>query len=81
MLPLNVEFNEVKIKYSTAEVYKVEDDKITFRLTQARDEIILETKKEICPNEFYEVLEINGEKVIKSLKHAKIDEFLEVIFK
>ena len=81
MLPLNVDFNGIKIKSSTAEVYKVEENKITFRLTQSSDEIIIETYKEIVANNFYEVEEVDGLKVIKSLKHAKVDEFLEVLFK
>lgn len=80
MIPINVDFNGIKIKYSTAEVYKMEENKITFRLTQSTDEIVVETEKEIATSEFYTVEEINGVKIIKSLKHGKVDEMLEVAF-
>lgn len=80
MLPINVQFNGVKIKSSTAEITSVEENKIVFRLTQSKDEIIIETDKRIERSDFYEVEEENGFKIIKSLKHAKVDEVLEVTF-
>ncbi len=44
MLPLNMTFGEITIRHSTAEIVKVEDEKLTFRIANRQEEIVLETK-------------------------------------
>ncbi len=81
MLPIKVNFGELEISYSTAEIIKVEDNKFTFRLTQSEDEIAIKTKMTIVSSNDFIVEEKDDLKIIKSTKHAKIDDILEVGFK
>ncbi|MBS5949238.1 MAG: beta-galactosidase [Clostridium sp.] len=81
MLPIDVNFGEIKIKYSTAEIIGVEEKKLIFRLTQSKDEIVLQTKLDIYESDDFIVEEKDNFKIIHSLKHSKVDEVLEVRFK
>jgi beta-galactosidase len=78
MLPLNVQLGDVRIAYSPAEITKVEEGGIEFRLTQARDVIALETDREIASSEDYEVNSHGKTKTITSRKRASVDDRLGV---
>ncbi len=81
MLPLNVTFGDVKIRYSTAEITKVERNAFQFRLTQGEDVIALETDREIVPNEDYDVEKKGNTALVISHKHAKVDDRLTIRFR
>lgn len=80
MLPLNMTFNDVKLHYSTAEIFNVKDHEITFRITQSEDVIVLETSKEVLPSEDYSVTKKGNRLYITSKKHAKLEMYLTVKF-
>ncbi len=79
MMPLNISLsNGVTIVYSTAEIQRVDTDKITFRLTQPQDMIVLNTDRRIMPSHDYNV-QYNGKKAyITSFKHCKVDDNLTI---
>jgi beta-galactosidase len=81
MLPINLLVNESKIVYSTAEITKITEEAIQFRLTQSRDVIAFETTKEIAPNENYSIVKIGELTLVTSHKHAKVDDALTIYFK
>ncbi|MEO2077926.1 MAG: beta-galactosidase [Bacillus sp. (in: firmicutes)] len=81
MLPVNLLLPVGKIIYSTAEITKVEGESLAFRLTQAQDVIALETTKEIAPHESYSIEKTGKLTLVKSLKHAKLDDSLVIYFK
>lgn len=82
MLPIDISLkNGVKVLYSTAELKSVEDDRISFRLTQASDIIKLETDRELVPNDDFTVEKEGQEYTLVSQKHAEIAPHLELIFK
>jgi len=78
MLPLNVSLGEVRIVYSTAEIARVEDDAIEFRLTQPEDVIALETERQVLPSDDYEVSGAGKTALVTSRKHAAVDDHLTV---
>jgi beta-galactosidase len=80
MLPLNVSYNNVKIVYSTAEIMKVEENSIEFRLTQAEDVIALETERNILPSSDYHIKTEGNKTLVISNKHAKVNDFLIINF-
>ncbi|CAM4330112.1 beta-galactosidase [Paenibacillus alkaliterrae] len=80
MLPLNVTFHGVKVVYATAEITKVTNQSLEFRLTQSEDIIALETEKTILPSEDYTIENNGGITRIISKKHAKLDNRLEICF-
>ncbi|RZT21488.1 beta-galactosidase [Fictibacillus sp. BK138] len=79
MLPMNLSLGNVKIAYSTAEIEAVYEGSIDFRLTQAKDVIAFENGAEILPSEDYEVEESQELTLVKSKKHAKVDDQLRVL--
>lgn len=81
MLPLNMKFDHYTIVSSTAEIMKTAGDAAEFRLTQPNDEIVLKTDNEVMPSEDYSIDKVNGYTVIRSLKHARVDDRLEVRWK
>lgn len=81
MLPLNVSFGDVHIVYATAEIAEVADDSIRFRLTQPEDVIaFVMEERDIVASEDYAVEERDGIKLVRSRKHAKVDDRLVVRF-
>ncbi|MEH7237240.1 beta-galactosidase [Bacillus sp. JJ1562] len=82
MLPLDVQINDlIKINYSTAEIRYIESRLIEFRLTQKQDVIQLETSLDIQDSNDYEINHLeDGRVLIKSNKHAKVDDKLVVKF-
>lgn len=80
ILPLNVTFGDVKIVYSTAEIAKAENDRLEFRLTQPEDVIVLETDREVIPNESFTVRKDDGRTWIVSRQHAKVNDRLTLHF-
>ncbi|WP_026690536.1 beta-galactosidase [Alteribacter aurantiacus] len=79
MLPYNVEYADVNIVSSTAEIAGVEPDGIRFRLTQAEDRIRIKTDKTILSHESYTVKKDEEDTyLIRSNKHAKVDNELTV---
>lgn len=80
MLPLDVRFGDVRIAYATAEIAEVAEDAIRFRLTQPQDVIAFVTEREIAPSDDYSVEERDGMKLVRSGKHAKVDDTLIVRF-
>ncbi len=82
MLPMNVTFEKlgVKIVYSTAEILKVEENTLEFRLTQSEDMICLVTDREIVGSNDYLVESRDEKIIIVSKKHGKIDDKLVVYF-
>lgn len=81
MLPMNVSFDDIRIDHSTAEIMDVREHEIEFRLTQDRDVICFNTKREILPGNDYTVEKQGDKYIVKSLKNAKIDNRLTVRFK
>ncbi|PLR99152.1 beta-galactosidase [Bacillus sp. T33-2] len=81
MLPVNVKYKQGKIAYSTAEITKLGEDAIEFRLTQSQDTIVYETEKDIVPNNNYAIEKIGNLTVVTSHKHAKVDDSLTVYFR
>ncbi len=81
MLPNNLLVNAGKIVYSTAEITKINKESIEFRLTQSEDVIAFETTKEIVPNENYSIEKVDNMIVVKSHKHAKVDDSLTIYFR
>lgn len=81
MLPLNMTLdNGVKIIYSTAEINAIENDKITFQLTQSEDVIVVETDKMIVESSDY-IVEKNGDQyTITSTIFGKYENKLQVVF-
>jgi len=83
MLPLNVVYGDVRVRYSTAEVIEADSDRLVFRLTQVEDVIALETNRAIAPSDDYTVERdstAGSGWIVRSKKHAKVDDRLELIF-
>jgi beta-galactosidase len=80
MLPINVQYGDFKIIYSTAEIMGVDKDKIRFRLTQKSDKICLDTERGLLPSQEYKVEKKGGKTYIISLKDARADDQLELCF-
>lgn len=79
MLPMNLAVSSVKIIYATAEITGVGADHIDFRLTQVEDVIAFDSGTKILPSADY-VIEENEELVlVRSKKHAKVDDSLRVL--
>jgi beta-galactosidase len=78
LLPWNVAFGDVRVVYATAEIQKVEPGALTFRLTQARDQIALETERAIVAAEDYDLTYQGRLTIITSRKHALVDDQLTV---
>ncbi|MBP3041638.1 beta-galactosidase, partial [Bacillaceae bacterium Marseille-Q3522] len=77
MLPINAVYKDIEILYSTAEVAKVSDEAIEFRLTQPRDVILLKTNKEVeASNDYVASWNSDNTILIQSLKHSLVDDFL-----
>lgn len=74
MLPLNVAFGDVKIVYSTAEIARVENGRLEFRLTQPEDVIVLETAREIIASDSFTVRKEGGRMMILPRQHAKVND-------
>jgi beta-galactosidase len=80
LLPLNVAFGDVRVVYSTAEVVGVAPSGLAFRLTQAEDNTALETERQILPDASYHA-ERDGERLlVRSRKHALVDDRLTLRF-
>ncbi|HUC90417.1 MAG TPA: beta-galactosidase [Paenibacillus sp.] len=81
MLPVNVVYHGVKIVYSTAEITAVTERSLQFRLTQPEDIIAIGTDREIVPSEEY-VCERSGKvTLVRSKKHARVDDRLTIAFR
>ncbi|MEH6943575.1 beta-galactosidase [Bacillus sp. JJ722] len=81
MLPLNVRIQEqITIVYATAEVNKVEENALTFRLTQREDVIVLDTEHKIADSPDYNVEMKNGYQYITSNKNNPYEELLTITF-
>lgn len=80
MLPINIQYGDVKIVYSTAEIMGVSKDKIDLRLTQQRDVICLDTQRKLLPSGDYKVEVREGKTYVISLKDARVDDKLELCF-
>ena len=78
LLPLNMSFGDVRIVYATAEILKVASDALTFRLTQAEDLIALETEREVLPSAAYGLERSGTRTLVRSRKHALVDDQLTV---
>jgi beta-galactosidase len=73
MLPLNITYGDVRIVYSTAEVLRVAEDEMEFRLTQAQELVSLETDRNIQLSEEYSVEQHGRAVQIRSHKHALLE--------
>lgn len=80
MLPINVNFGDVIISYSTAEINCVKNDAISFRLTQSVDVIALKTDRKVVPSEDYILKQEGDITYVYAKKHAKVDHHLTVSF-
>ncbi|MDN4076022.1 beta-galactosidase [Fictibacillus terranigra] len=79
MLPVNMKLNNgVKIVYSTSEITEVTLNKMTFRLTQKEDIIVLEGTPNVVPSSDIHIEERNGQTIVTSRKHAKVDDHLVI---
>jgi len=68
----------VRIVYATAEITRVMESGIEWRLTQERDVIALETGRRIVPSEDYTVESRDNVTLITARKHAALDDRLTV---
>ncbi|NIK77131.1 beta-galactosidase [Paenibacillus castaneae] len=81
MLPLQMKLNvSLKIVEATAEIMGVEANAISFRLTQPKDRIVIETSLEVEPSDAYEIERHETTIHILSKQHAKVDDQLTVRF-
>ncbi|WP_066193299.1 beta-galactosidase [Gracilibacillus timonensis] len=80
MLPINIELGNIKIKYATAEISKIGEQQLVFRLTQPQDIIVLETERSVLPSEDYDVHTEGNTHYLLSKKHAKVDDDFIVTF-
>jgi beta-galactosidase len=78
MLPLNVSFGDVRIVYATAEIARVLERGITFRLSQKQDVIALQTDRAIAESEEYTIDVRDGMTLVTSRKQAAVDDRLTV---
>lgn len=81
MLPINIDTGFCLIEFSTAEIISIQHNAILFRLTQACDVIKLKTPYHIEYSKDFTIVTMEDHFIIKSLKHAKVDPWLEVKFK
>ncbi|MGM0805704.1 MAG: beta-galactosidase [Bacillota bacterium] len=79
MLPMNLAVGSVKIAYATAEITGVSADYIDFRLTQVEDVIAFERGTKILPSADYVIEENEELTLVRSKKHAKVDDQLQVL--
>jgi beta-galactosidase len=79
MLPINLSIGQVNIAYSTAEITGVNEGSIDFRLTQAEDVIAFDGGTKILPSDDYKVEKQDEITLVKSKKHAKVDDQLRVL--
>lgn len=79
MLPMNLSLGQVEIAYSTAEITAVNEGSMDFRLTQVEDVIAFEQGMKILSSEDYAVEESQELTLVKSEKHAKVDDQLRVL--
>ncbi|MFG6495339.1 beta-galactosidase [Fictibacillus sp. UD] len=79
MLPVNLAAGNAKIAYATAEVTGVSADHIDFRLTQVEDVIAFDIGTKILPSADYVIEENDELTLVRSKKHAKVDNQLRVL--
>ncbi|MDM5315016.1 beta-galactosidase [Fictibacillus sp. b24] len=79
MLPVNLAVGNAKIAYATAEITGVSADHIDFRLTQVEDVIAFDSGTKILPSEDYVIEENNELTLVRSKKHAKVDDQLRIL--
>jgi beta-galactosidase len=80
-LPLSVSFGDIRILYSTAEIARVENQAIEFRLTRERNALALETGREILAGDDYTVERQGGITLITSNRQTSREERLRVWWK
>lgn len=80
MLPIGVEYENVKILYSSAEITGISHEAFEFRLTQDRDFIVVETNRKILPDDGYTVIGDHNKVEIISNNSYKIKDKLKVYF-
>jgi beta-galactosidase len=78
MLPVGVARYGVTIAHSTAEIMRWTRGAITFRLTQARDVIVLEGERRVAPSPAYTVERSGTRQVVRSRRDARLAEALTV---
>jgi beta-galactosidase len=76
---MNLSIGSVTIKYSTAEIVAVNEGSIDFRLTQAEDVIAFGGGTKILPSDDYKVEKYDEMTLVKSKKHAKVNDQLRVL--
>ncbi|EXX86707.1 glycosyl hydrolase [Paenibacillus darwinianus] len=81
MLPVNVVYHGVKIVYSTAEITAVTERSLQFRLTQPEDIIAIGTDREIMPSGDYVCERSGSVTLVRSRKHARVDDRLTIGFR
>ncbi|ANX13848.1 glycosyl hydrolase [Fictibacillus arsenicus] len=79
MLPMNLSIGSVNIAYSTAEIAAVNEGSIDFRLTQSEDVIRFDKNTKILPSDDYFVEKTDEMMLVRSKKHAKVDDYLRVL--
>lgn len=81
LLPLHVQFGDVHINYSTAEIVQVSDQALHLRLNHPSDVISIQTTKDIVESNQYEV-RIEGEtKWVTPVSTARAEDELVIQFK
>jgi len=81
MLPLNVTFHGVTVLWSTAEIARVAEQELEFRLTQSEDAIALQTARTVLPDAQYKIEHRGDHVLLVSRKHARVDDRLVVRFR
>ncbi|WP_274648639.1 beta-galactosidase [Paenibacillus humicola] len=80
MLPLHIAAGEAHIVWSTAEIAEIGDRSVSFRLTGERDAVLIETGREILPDEDYTVEHRGEAQLVLSKRHAKANDRMTVRF-
>lgn len=80
MIPIDLEFKNYKIIYSTAEIYEVKDDSLTIRLTQSKDVIKIKSSLNLEKSNDYHFTKDDDQYMIYSNHHAKVRKFITLTF-
>jgi len=76
-----VTFHGVTVLWSTAEIARVAEQELEFRLTQSEDAIALQTARTVLPDAQYKIEHRGDHVLLVSRKHARVDDRLVVRFR
>ncbi len=81
MLPFDMAFHDVIIRYSSAELTCITRNSLHFRLTQTTDFMLFETTRKVIPDVDYCLQQHGNSILLISRKNARLDDKLTVRFR